>query len=138
MSNEKRGRAVSDAALYALPPGINFSKLLRIVRRRSAARTALTARGAPLAAATAPEIRLQQMSQRVDITKLAILHAEEMSIGSAAAAICVSGAEGAEHHDGTDCRVHHEAAVGDIYTTRYADIAAVIGGSFAGVRAPFG
>src|SRR5262249_35421243 len=112
---------------------------LRIVGRSSAARTNWTAGRAPLAGAgAAPEIRLQQMRQCVDITKLAILHAEEMSIGRAAAAVCIAGSKGAERHDGADCRIHNEAAVGDVHTTRYADITTVIGGSFAGVCAAFG
>ena len=77
------------------------------------------------------------MRQGVHVTQFAILHAEEMSIGRAAAAGWVSGAEGAEHHDRTDRLVHHEAAVGDVHAARDADITAVIRGSFAGVRAAF-
>ena len=116
------------------------SKLLLIRRRRSAGRTGgstgaaagrtCCASSTPRATAlSAPEIRLQQMRQRVHVAQLAVFHAEEMSIGRTAAAVCVSGAEGAERHHRTDRRVHHEAAVGDVHTTRDADIAAVIGGA---------
>src|SRR5262245_22734609 len=99
---------------------LGYAKLLGIVRRRST----------PLATAT--EIRLQQMRQCMDVAQLAVLYAEEMSIGRTAAAVCVAGAEGAERHNRTDCRVHHEASVGDVHTTRDADIATVLGDSFAG------
>src|SRR5262245_13920206 len=86
-------------------------QLLRLVRRRPSAPTA----------ATAPEISLQQMRQRVHVAQLAIFHAEEMRIGRAAAAICVSGAEGAEHHNRTNRRVDDKTAVGDVHPTRNAD-----------------
>ncbi len=103
----------------------------RVRRRRSAARTASSA-----GARSAPEIRLQQMRQRVHVAQLAILHAEEVSIGRAAAG-CVAGPESAERHDRTGRRVHDEAAVGNIHTTRDADLAGVLRDSFAGVRAAF-
>src|SRR5437667_8315 len=83
-------------------------------RRRSAARTAGSCGCTPLASASgrataAPEIRLQQMRECVDVAQLAVFHAEEMSVGRTAATGCVSGAEGVERHNRTDCRVHHEA-----------------------------
>ena len=69
--------------------------------------------GTPVGTAlSAPETRLQKMGQRVNVTQLAVFHAEEMSIGRTAAAVCISGAEGTERNHSTDCRVHHEAAVG--------------------------
>ena len=85
--------------MQALLLGIN-SKLPLIARWRSAARTATctSTSSTPLATA-APEIRLQQVRQRVHVAELAILHAEQMSIGRSAAAGRVSGAEGAEHND---------------------------------------
>src|SRR4029453_10209199 len=52
-------------------------------------------------ATSAAEIRLQQMRQGMHVAKLAVLHAEEVSIGRTASAGCVSGAEGAENHDRT-------------------------------------
>src|SRR5215475_1839687 len=62
-----------------------------------------------------------------------------MGIGSAAAAVGASGAEGAECNDRTDCRVHHEPAIGDVHATWYADITAVVGVSSTGMHgAAFG
>ncbi len=75
------------------------------------------------------------MRDRMDVTQLAVLDAEEVRIGRTAAAGCVSGAEGAERDDSADCRVHHEAAVRDVHTARDADVTAVIRGSFAGMHA---
>ena len=77
------------------------------------------------------------MRQRVNVAQLAVFHAEEMSIGRTAAAVCVSGAEGTEHDHTTDSRVHHEAAVGYVHTTRDSDIAAVHGRPVAGVHTAF-
>src|SRR5262249_38861741 len=88
-------------------------------------------------AAAAPEIRLQQVCQRVHGAQFAVLDAEEMRIGRAAAADSVSGAEGAEHHDRSDRRIHDETAVGDVDAARDADVAAVGRRSVAGVRAAF-
>src|SRR5262245_34623675 len=86
------------------------SKLLRIVRRRSAAGSARSSSCTPLPTAlSATEIRLQQMRQRMHITQLAILYPKEMRIWCASAAVCVSGAEGAEHHDRTDRGIDDEA-----------------------------
>ena len=57
----------------------------------AAAGTALgtlpTGATAPVAAASAAEVRLQQMRERVDVAELATLHAEQVRIGRAAAAV---------------------------------------------------
>src|SRR5215475_10147722 len=90
------------------------------------------------ATAAATEIRLQQMCERVDVVQFAVLHAEEMTVGRAAAAVGISGAERAEHLNRADRLVDDEAAVGDVHTTRNADIAAVRWRPVAGVRAAFG
>src|SRR5262249_26866966 len=109
----QKAQEVQESTRFLVPLVLlvfRFSLLL--IWRRSATRSG---RGASLATAlSAPEIRLQQMCQCVDVAQLAILHPEEMSIGRTAAPLRVSRAEGAERHDGTDGRVHHESAVGDV------------------------
>jgi hypothetical protein len=77
------------------------------------------------------------MRQRVHVAQLAVLHAEQVSIGRTAAAGGVSGAEGTERHHRTDRLVHHEAAVRDVHTARDADLAGIVGSASAGVRAAF-
>src|SRR5688572_32438744 len=77
------------------------------------------------------------MRERVNVAQLAIFHAEEMRIGSAAAAVWVSGPEGAEHDDRTDRLIHHEATVRDVHTSRDSDITGVSRAAGSEVPASF-
>ena len=77
--------------------------------------------------AAAAERRLQQVRQRVHVAQLAVLDAEQMRIGRAAAAIRAAGAERAVHDDRADHLVHDEAPVRDVDAARHADLAAIVG-----------
>jgi hypothetical protein len=126
--------------LLAVRQRPRITKLLLTAGRSGRASTSLARSGGPASLAattTTTEVRLQQMCQRVHIAQLATLDAEEVSIRRTAAAVGISSAERAEHHDRADRRVHHEAAVGDVHAARDADIAAVHDGSITGVRAAF-
>ena len=68
------------------------------------------------------------MRQCVYKTKLAILYAEEVSVGYSVA----SRAECAERYSRTDHLVHNEATVGNIHTGRDTDIAAILGPRWPG------
>src|SRR5262245_56053791 len=130
----------ANVLLVITAPRAATGKLFLSVRRRRAARiagrAASTRATGPATAATA-EVRLQEMRQRVHVAQRAILDAKEVCVGRAAATVCATGAEGAEHDDRTDCRVHDETAVGDVHTARHADVTAVGGGSVASVCAAF-
>src|SRR5690606_25173027 len=87
--------------------------------------TALTSAGAACAAAA--EVRLQQVRQRVHVAQLAVLDAEQVRVGCAAAAVRAARAEGAERDDRAHDRIDDETTVRDVHAARHARIATIVG-----------
>ena len=65
------------------------------------------------------KIRLQHVRQRMHVPQLAVLHAEKVRVGRAAAAAGSSHAKCTKYHYRTDRFIHNKPPVSDIYAARH-------------------